>query len=167
MKFALLFVYGMLLCFGSELYAQGRMQYAYCWGIVDDYRICKAAEPLDDDVTLVCKAFAHDIGAGSYGYRFSEDLDYLEQTMGQHCDEVRDGGVGEVYACMLEHYCDSDAEREVKNLASRVYADSYEAGVAKCMDMNRNRVIREIRKQSALGCYIKIKLEVFEMDSSK
>ncbi|MFK7826929.1 MAG: hypothetical protein AB8G05_22490 [Oligoflexales bacterium] len=164
MKFFWLFFAGLCSFEFSALQAREQIQFAYCWGSFDNARICKQAEVLDDDFIMGCRAFAGDIGASSYGYRYSKNLDYLEQTMGQNCDEVRDGGTGEIYACMMGSYCEGDPSRDIKNLASRVYADSYERGVARCLDMNSSRVMREIQTQSAMGCYVKIELEVFEFN---
>ena len=158
-------ILGAFLCFQTTaLQARDQTQFAYCWGSLDNARICKQAEVLDDNFLMACRAFASDIGAGQYGYRYSKSLDYLEQSMGQNCDEIRDGGTGEIYACMMGSYCEGDVGRDVKNLASRVYADSYERGVGRCIEMNKGRVMREIQKQSAMGCYVKIELEVFDFN---
>ena len=164
MKYFLLAI-GFIFSATSSM-AQDSIQYAYCWGKTSNGKICKQAEILDDDFRINCRAFADDVEATSYGYRYSESLEYLEQSMGQNCDEVQDGGSGEIYACMLASYCEGDTSRSIKNLASRVYANSEEKGIDRCLNINSSRIMREIKKQSALGCFVKIELEIFEFDGN-
>ena len=96
--------------------------YAFCWGEKDSQRICQPAMVMDSQYPQTCRNFAIEVGASYYGYRYSSDLELLETSMGQHCDSVRDGGEGGIFACLMDIYCPEEGGSRTRHLASRVYA---------------------------------------------
>ena len=138
--------------------------YAFCWAEKNLTRICKPAEPMGSDFPGICRNFAIEEQAGYYGYRYSSDLETLETSMGQHCDEVRDGGAGNIFSCLLEFYCPERGESGQKNLSSKVYSTSQEQALNRCIRLNSSKVLRELKDQSLSGCFSKLTYEIYISD---
>lgn len=159
--------FGTVLILSLGMAGQGMSQdFGFCWAEKDLTRICKPAEPMRSDFPTICRNFAVEEQAGYYGYRYSSDLETLETSMGQHCDEVRDGGVGNIFSCLLEYHCPERGESGQKNLSSKVYSTTQEQALNRCARLNSSKVLRELIDQSLLGCFSKMSLEIYQTSNS-
>jgi hypothetical protein len=145
-----------------ELSASDNGWHGFCIIERDDARICSPHRPRTRDFSNYCDSFAREEQAYAWRAQFFNSLDFLQSSIPDYCDQVRDGGNGQFFACLSESLCLEQEQPLRRHLASKVYAQDQSRALNACFDKEESRYERELKSQSQQGCFTRIVVEAIE-----